>query len=69
MSRISLQIDEVHLLKEDRGAVLEVVIARMKLRKRVRIIAVSATVPNIHDVGQWIGEGISDYGLSRSSHI
>jgi ATP-dependent DNA helicase HFM1/MER3 len=69
MSRISRQIDEVHLLKEDRGAVLEVVIARMKLRKRVRIIAVSATVPNIHDVGQWIGEGLSDYGLFRSNHI
>jgi ATP-dependent DNA helicase HFM1/MER3 len=64
---LRFQIDEIHLLKEDRGAVLEVVIARMKLRTRVRFVAVSATVPNIQDVSKWIGEGRSESGLSASS--
>ena len=57
------QIDEVHLLGDDRGAVLEVVAARMKLRSSVRFVAVSATVPNIHDVGVWIGQGWSEGGI------
>ena len=66
---LHFQIDEIHLLKEDRGAVLEVVIARMKLRARVRFVAVSATVPNIHDVSKWIGEGRSESGLSLCRSI
>ena len=51
-------IDEVHLLAEERGAVLEVIVSRMKnMREDIRFIAVSATVPNIDDVGEWIGYG------------
>ncbi|KAI0748557.1 Sec63 Brl domain-containing protein [Daedaleopsis nitida] len=49
-------IDEVHLLNETRGSTLEVVVSRMKLRgSSVRFMVVSATVPNIEDVAEWIG--------------
>ncbi|KAH3687866.1 hypothetical protein WICPIJ_001159 [Wickerhamomyces pijperi] len=50
-----LLIDEVHILREDRGSTLEVVVTRMKnICQSIRIIALSATVPNIHDVSSWI---------------
>ncbi|KAH9864275.1 hypothetical protein J1614_010209 [Plenodomus biglobosus] len=50
-------IDEVHILKEDRGAVLEVVVSRTKsIATDVRFIALSATVPNFHDVAAWLGK-------------
>ncbi|KLO07339.1 P-loop containing nucleoside triphosphate hydrolase protein [Schizopora paradoxa] len=49
-------VDEVHILNESRGSTLEVVISRMKARaEKVRFIMVSATVPNIHDIANWIG--------------
>ncbi|KAH9901512.1 P-loop containing nucleoside triphosphate hydrolase protein [Cubamyces lactineus] len=49
-------IDEVHLLNESRGSTLEVVVSRMKLRGAgVRFLVVSATVPNIMDVADWVG--------------
>ena len=49
-------IDEVHILKEDRGATLEAVVSRMKsVGSDVRFIALSATVPNAHDVALWLG--------------
>lgn len=49
-------VDEVHLLNESRGGTLEVVVSRMKLHcPRVRFLMVSATVPNIADVAQWVG--------------
>ncbi|MDD1721408.1 MAG: DEAD/DEAH box helicase [Euryarchaeota archaeon] len=51
-------IDEVHLLDSDgRGGVLEVLITRMKriTNNRVRIVALSATMPNISEVARWIG--------------
>lgn len=50
-------IDEVHILKEDRGASLEVVVSRMKSMDRpARFIALSATIPNSSDVARWLGE-------------
>ncbi|RKP18239.1 P-loop containing nucleoside triphosphate hydrolase protein [Rozella allomycis CSF55] len=56
MSLIDLVlIDEVHLLNEKRGSTLEVVVCRMMIMKRdMRIVAVSATVPNVEDIGLWI---------------
>ncbi|KAM0753841.1 P-loop containing nucleoside triphosphate hydrolase protein [Meredithblackwellia eburnea MCA 4105] len=50
-------IDECHFVGMDtRGAVLEVVVARMKtLGTRTRFLALSATAPNIEDVAEWIG--------------
>ncbi|PUU75011.1 Sec63 Brl domain-domain-containing protein [Tuber borchii] len=50
-------IDEVHILKEDRGATLEVVVSRMKsVGSDVRFIALSATVPNSADIAEWLGK-------------
>ncbi|KAH9859567.1 hypothetical protein IAQ61_011348 [Plenodomus lingam] len=50
-------IDEVHILKENRGAVLEVVVSRTKsIATDVRFVALSATVPNFHDVAVWLGK-------------
>ena len=67
ISNISLLlIDEIHLLNEEhRGATLEAIIARIKLLKNmenfkqtnlenIRIIAVSATIPNITDVAEFL---------------
>jgi ATP-dependent DNA helicase HFM1/MER3 len=54
-------IDEVHILKEDRGAVLEAVVSRMKsIGTDVRFLALSATVPNFHDVATWLGRNSSE---------
>lgn len=50
-------VDEVHILREDRGAVLEVVVSRTKsIGTDVRFVALSATVPNFHDVAAWLGK-------------
>lgn len=62
LSQVTLiLIDEVHLLNtEERGATLEAVISRMKLissrkqAKKLRIIALSATIPNIEDIAAWL---------------
>ncbi|ODH47967.1 hypothetical protein GX48_05899 [Paracoccidioides brasiliensis] len=50
-------IDEVHILKEARGATLEAVVSRMKsLDSNVRFVALSATVPNSEDIAAWLGK-------------
>ncbi|KAI1362288.1 hypothetical protein F5Y08DRAFT_355447 [Xylaria arbuscula] len=49
-------IDEVHILKDTRGATLEAVVSRMKtIGANIRFVAISATVPNIRDVAVWLG--------------
>jgi ATP-dependent DNA helicase HFM1/MER3 len=49
-------IDEVHILRDIRGATLEAVVSRMKsIGNNVRFVALSATVPNSHDVASWLG--------------
>ncbi|KAI5479633.1 hypothetical protein MNV49_003143 [Pseudohyphozyma bogoriensis] len=50
-------IDECHVVGMDvRGAVLEVVVSRFKaLGTSTRFLALSATAPNIEDVGEWLG--------------
>ncbi|KAK4988908.1 ATP-dependent DNA helicase MER3 [Elasticomyces elasticus] len=49
-------IDEVHILKESRGATLEAVVSRMKsVGSDVRFVALSATVPNSQDIATWLG--------------
>ena len=76
ISNISLLlIEEIHLLNEEhRGATLEAIIARIKLLKNmenfkqtnlenIRIIAVSATIPNILDVAEFLGIGKDQKGL------
>ena len=48
-------VDEVHVLNESRGSTLEVVISRMKAQgQNIRMILLSATVPNIRDIAAWI---------------
>ncbi|MFB6354807.1 MAG: DEAD/DEAH box helicase [Halobacteriales archaeon] len=48
-------IDEVHLLdSERRGSVLEVTIARLRRLADPRVVALSATMPNIEDVADWL---------------
>lgn len=50
-------IDEVHILRESRGATLEAVVSRMKsVGSNVRFVALSATVPNSEDVALWLGK-------------
>eukprot|EP00659_Diplonema_papillatum_P017319 gene17319-26596_t len=57
-------IDEVHLVGEARGAVMEAVVSRMKQVRsehstaaagRLRFVAVSATMANARDIGRWLG--------------
>ncbi|KHE80313.1 P-loop containing nucleoside triphosphate hydrolase protein [Neurospora crassa] len=49
-------IDEVHILKDVRGATLEAVVSRMKtIGANVRFVALSATVPNSDDIAKWLG--------------
>lgn len=63
-----LLIDEVHSVGEDRGATLEAVVSRLRMLScfpelrgapiaRLRVVAVSATIPNLRDVGDWLGCG------------
>ena len=52
-------IDEIHLLHDNRGPVLEAIVARTlrwaeETRKNVRIIGLSATLPNYGDVARFI---------------
>jgi len=48
-------IDEVHLLdSETRGAVLEVTVSRLRRLQDPRIVALSATMPNVEDVAEWL---------------
>ncbi|KAH7851890.1 hypothetical protein Vadar_017925 [Vaccinium darrowii] len=60
-----LLIDEVHLLNDQRGAALEAIVSRIKMLARnpemksttlacIRFIAVSATIPNICDLAEWL---------------
>ncbi|KAI8099039.1 Sec63 Brl domain-containing protein [Halteromyces radiatus] len=50
-----MQIDEIHILKDPRGATLEVCVSRMKpMDHNLRFVAVSATVPNVQDITTWL---------------
>ncbi|RKO98141.1 hypothetical protein CXG81DRAFT_11104, partial [Caulochytrium protostelioides] len=61
MSLIRLfMVDEIHMLNEaKRGATLEAIVSRMRTvisssHVRLRFIAISATVPNVVDIAQWL---------------
>ncbi|KAJ3096369.1 Sec63 [Phlyctochytrium planicorne] len=70
MSLVRLMLlDEVHMLNEGkRGSTLEVVVSRMrtvhaeirqsktKNVKPLRMLAISATIPNIEDIAEWLRE-------------
>ena len=61
VSKTNLVIfDEIHLLNEDRGPVIEVLVARMlreqELTQRpIRLVGLSATLPNYRDVSDFLG--------------
>jgi len=61
MDRVNcLIIDEIHLLNDERGLVIECLVARalttgLKNQKPIRIIGLSATLPNYQDVAEFIG--------------
>ncbi|KAL6573750.1 Sec63 [Orobanche hederae] len=69
-------IDEVHLLNDPRGAALEAIVSRIKMLAckpemkssslaLVRFLAVSATIPNINDLAEWLMvpvQGIKKFG-------
>lgn len=71
-------VDEVHHLNDKRGAALEAVIARMMLTseqsnyngsldvpvRNLRIIAASATIPNVQDIAEWIKAPL-DHGIKQ----
>eukprot|EP00605_Chrysophyceae_sp_TOSAG23-4_P002875 GSChrysophyteH1.ASY1.ANO1.3170.1 assembled CDS len=53
-------IDEVHLLADERGAVIETIVARTQRyvessQRQVRIVGLSATLPNYKDVAKFLG--------------
>ena len=63
-----LLIDEIHILGEDRGATVEAVVTRMKsIGESIRLIALSATVPNAADVAAWLGKNSKD--VSTPAHL
>jgi len=48
-------VDEVHILKDQRGATLEAIVSRMKsVGNNIRFIALSATIPNSEDIASWL---------------
>jgi replicative superfamily II helicase len=54
-----LIIDEVHLLNEERGAVIETIVARTlrqveSSQSIIRIVGLSATLPNYVDVADFL---------------
>ncbi|RLI73352.1 dynein regulation protein LC7 [Archaeoglobales archaeon] len=51
-----LVVDEIHLLDSaKRGAVLEILIAKLRrINPRLRIIALSATIPNADEIAEWL---------------
>uniref|UniRef100_A0A182M3Z2 Activating signal cointegrator 1 complex subunit 3 n=1 Tax=Anopheles culicifacies TaxID=139723 RepID=A0A182M3Z2_9DIPT len=53
-------IDEIHLLGEDRGPVLEVIVSRMNFisshtERTVRIVGLSTALANARDLANWLG--------------
>ncbi|KAH7342914.1 hypothetical protein BKA65DRAFT_505115 [Rhexocercosporidium sp. MPI-PUGE-AT-0058] len=57
-------IDEVHILKDVRGATLEAVVSRMKtMGANVRFVALSATVPNSEDIALWLGRDHTNHQI------
>ncbi|CAG6016100.1 unnamed protein product, partial [Menidia menidia] len=57
-----LIIDEIHLLGEDRGPVLEVIVSRTNFisshtSKGVRVVGLSTALANARDLADWLGIG------------
>ena len=53
-------IDEIHLLGEERGPILEVIVSRMRyiasqVDSSVRIVGLSTALANAGDLAEWLG--------------
>ena len=53
-------IDEIHLLGSDRGAILEVIVSRMRyvasrVEKPIRVVGLSTALANAQDLADWLG--------------
>ncbi|HLE65450.1 MAG TPA: DEAD/DEAH box helicase, partial [Candidatus Bathyarchaeia archaeon] len=60
MSELTLVVaDEIHLLTEhNRGPTLEVVLTRLtEINPKIQVLALSATVRNAEEVGEWLNAG------------
>ncbi|KNE61696.1 hypothetical protein AMAG_06498 [Allomyces macrogynus ATCC 38327] len=60
-------VDEVHLLSERRGSTLEAILTRMRVAHQsqglaLRILALSATFPNVNDVAEWLRADAKVFG-------
>ncbi|RMZ79978.1 hypothetical protein DV738_g2954, partial [Chaetothyriales sp. CBS 135597] len=63
-------IDEIHILREPRGATLEAVVSRMKSTGTdLRFIALSATVPNAEDIASWLGRSTTQPNIPAHYEI
>ena len=63
-------IDEVHILKDIRGATLEAVVSRMQsIGTHVRFIALSATIPNSGDIALWLRKDSSNPHLPAACEV
>lgn len=58
-------IDEIHLLNNERGPVLESIIIRSK-SMNTRIVGLSATMPNYRDIANFLNVTISDDNTNRA---
>lgn len=62
-------IDEIHLLGQDRGPVLEVIVSRMRYiaahtDSQIRVVGLSTALANAHDLADWLGiegEGLFNF--------
>jgi replicative superfamily II helicase len=65
-------IDEIHILNDERGLVIECLVARAmmtsaKTQRPIRIVGLSATLPNYDDVAKFIGaEGAGTFYFDSS---
>ena len=55
-----LIIDEIHMLGEDRGPVLEVIVSRTNFisshtEQKVRVVGLSTALANARDLADWLG--------------
>lgn len=65
-----LIIDEVHLLNDERGAVIETIVARTirqveSTQSMIRIVGLSATLPNYIDVADFLQYANATFAFSR----
>ena len=64
-------IDEIHLLGEDRGPVLEVIVSRTNFisshtEQGVRVVGLSTALANARDLADWLGIGQAEFSTSMS---